>query len=600
MRNSRNSRGALWGIAAICTVSLLITGCGKKEEQQAQPSAPAAPATTQAVAPSAPPAPVVAPVVRALQCMPEQAALALAAPSLDAFYGKAVALAKRVVPEGIPVEEAIAQYSQIMAAHLGVPSASTPVDVMKAGGLDANAPVAVFVELDTMHQALGDFAVQMRAAASAGEDSVGSSAPPAPIKPPQPGMAILFTASDPVKADAFVTKFIAAASDVPAEIKTEQDGDIALTFVKADGPAYFVSGSTFVFGNSRALLKAVAARMRTPADVRYGSDACPINDPAEIAMLLRMDTLLNIAAGLSTTAAMLDSGVAEAARTQMKAMNDLLKSYAGADPMVVTWNVRQDGMDLLARIDTETHTALPAMLGDAAPLTLSNLYPAALDLFVDMRLTPEAKAQLERTWKNSLSVPVQDDPRAKQTLSLLRLALALTGEELALGVTGQRDGLPLLLALIEQDDVEKTKSVLAEIGIASKSLETYNEVELMELPIPVTPAIRYGFIGDTLAFSNDIAALKGAIDRKVATQEQTYLASLRPPLDAATPRYMAAVLRGSLFTHVFAPMALRDNQEANPEASATLAVVGAKLRDVRLLQERRGSWLEQRLSIQLN
>jgi hypothetical protein len=82
MRRSTGSRWVFWGFAAVCMVSFLLPGCGKKEEKQVpQPDMPAPPAATEAAAPSPAPRPVVAPVVGALQLMPEQAAIALAAPS---------------------------------------------------------------------------------------------------------------------------------------------------------------------------------------------------------------------------------------------------------------------------------------------------------------------------------------------------------------------------------------------------------------------------------------------------------------------------------------------------------------------------------------
>jgi hypothetical protein len=139
---------------------------------------------------------------------------------------------------------------------------------MKACGIDTNAPVAVF--LDSFHvPVIGDFApdasCDKRRKAPQGDDA------PAPVKPPNRNSR-LFTASDPVRADAFVTKFIAAASEVPSDIKTEQDGDI--TLILQDGWPRLLRVGFDLVCNTRALLQAVAVRMKDPG-MRYGTTACP-------------------------------------------------------------------------------------------------------------------------------------------------------------------------------------------------------------------------------------------------------------------------------------------------------------------------------------
>jgi hypothetical protein len=213
-----------------------------------------------------------------------------------------------------------------------------------------------------------------------------------------------------------------------------------------------------------------------------------------------------------------------------------------------------------------------------------------MELFMDMRLTPEAKAQLERTWRPVCSGP--GDPRAKQTLSLLRLVLALTGE-LAVGVTGQQDGLPLVLALVEQADAED--EALSPRSAPSKPLRRTTKSNCL-VPVPMTPPIRYGFIGNT-AISNDLAAPKAPSTARPPA-EQTYFASLQPPL-GATPRYMVAVSTERCSSRPPADGLARPTR-GSPNAAAALSTAAEKLREVRLLQERRGSWLDQSLSIRLN
>ena len=79
--------------------------------------------------------------------------------------------------------------------------------------------------------------------------------------------------------------------------------------------------------------------------------------------------------------------------------------------------------------------------------------------------------------------------------------------------------------------------VAAGVGMMMPGMpaETYNDIELMKPSMTLPISISFAYIGNTLTLATDITQLKTIIDLFQSGNKSEFLASLKPPIDAATP-----------------------------------------------------------------
>jgi hypothetical protein len=141
------------------------------------------------------------------------------------------------------------------------------------------------------------------------------------------------------------------------------------------------------------------------------------------------------------------------------------------------------------------------------------------------------------------------------------------------------------------------------LGLAGpKLMETYNEAPINQITaVPSPIPLYFAFAGDALVVSNNIAGIKGLIDRAKAKQNTNLFASQQPPLDPMTPYYGAFLLRTALYSDVLRPVlqAMTPPGTVPEHVDGALVELNAIVRDLRLLAQLDGSWFDSRLVLSL-
>lgn len=586
----RDLRRVAQCLIVLAAMVLVFTACEKKEEPAPDVAAPAVePGAKPAPAKPAEKAEVAAPVTAGgsvqsvLELRPDSTMIALGLPPLNGLVDQVLALAKRVVPEGVDVDAlAASQFSQ-MGEEIGVTGAQSLDDVARAKGIDFNAPAALFVDVGTL-------GAKVKEAAEAGGDALMSGdLEQIFTELGLPSVAAVIPLADPALAETNLKEFLASPgspfqSAQPEAIEAE---GVTIQCYNPEQFCYFVAGNLLVGGTSLDFVKATAARLGDPAPIRYGTADCPQIAPGEIVELVNMDKIMAFVVDIMPALALLDPSQAAMVNAQAEMLKIAAEAYGGDDPAVVTASLTDENLQFLVRIDMAAHPNLMAVTGPAQPLRLAPLLPDATPLFLSIRFNDEWKKNVQ---ENALgSLPPGTIP--PQVAAFLPQIMMMLGDELTVGVTGLEGGMPSVVAMLGLANPENTKATLqAFVPQLAGGGENYNNVDIASVQLPLPVPLKLAFVEDVLLASTDEAALKGIIDLLQEKKTSALFESLDPPLDPATPRYSALVLKTSLVAQavqMFAPMA----GGVPPEAQAGLDAFQGLVRDVRFMQEMDGDWL---------
>ncbi len=591
--------GTLMGVFLLIGLVFFL-GCSKEEEPPAGPAdssdVPGAPGEAKSPAiRETIPALVRPDTADALALMPEETAMALAFPSLRSVYDKGVALAKRIAPEEADLDALLRQNAQEMGKQLNVPDANSVLDVALAKGIDPDAPVALFIDGDSLAKFME---VSAQAMVPPGQTPEGAM-PPNPMAAAMmapPAVALVLGCADRARVEATLAETMASPGGQMPPAQTVEVEGVKIVSHAPMPFAYFLTENRLALSSSVDLLRGVAARLKNPASIRYGSADCPAAAPDEIVSLLRMDKLMPLITTLSALGAQGDPMAAAFSAIQARAMAQTAEAYAGDDPMVVTIEWTPERIDILTRIGLDTHPGVMALTGEPALLRQAGLLPAHTLAMASVRLTPEAKKQMTETWGSALPQEAGADLVAGQAAGMLSFASGLIGEEVTIGVMGVREGLPKLLLMLQLADAEQTKNLLQMVGLELKPTETYNGIDIgtpgLELPLPVHAA----FAEDMLILATDPQEIKGVIDQFTKEGEAPFLRALEPPLDPGVPRYSAFVAKNEVLTEVIQPLLLPPGMptEAVPPP---LETASALLDQVQSTQEIVGNWQQSRVTV---
>ena len=533
----------------------------------------------------------------ALKAMPDQTALALGVPPVTVLEGKLVPMLDRIAPE-LDIKQAVQDFIDDFSEDFEIEGAKTLQDIGAGIGADFNAPMAVFVDVSPSLESLDDMMKKME---EAGDDAAG-------MDPEEliasymevPAFSAVMAISDQAKAEAAIAKFGALSPDFdPEGFEKIAAGEVTVRSWGADVFNYVLTEKALVLGNSLDMVAATAMRLDDPAELRYGSDdSVPMVSNDEIVALLFGGDFVPAAMGLLT---MLmeqeDPTVAALYKAQLDLMASMWEGEGAEDPLVISLGIDGDKLEILSGMDTKLHPAVLQQAGAAIPLQLATLLNKDTLMFLSLVLTPEMKATIGDTYLKAIAAQTPDNPQMAQAMTIGKQVLQMIGPEIALGISPVQDDLPALTAMIQLAEPDATKGLL-QLFVPTQPGETYNDVELLDIMAPVPVQLSMVYLDDVVAVSNNLDELKRIIDLRKEGKQSDLFASLQPPLDPATPRWSALMLKTSLYTDIIMPLAMLFGAVPE-EADMVASRLAENVREMRTVAEMQGDWYVSSLSILL-
>ncbi|NIA13903.1 MAG: hypothetical protein GWP08_07470, partial [Nitrospiraceae bacterium] len=421
----------------------LVTGCSREEEEPAIEQA--APVTEPEPAAKAYVLGDVVPVTRdMLALMPESATAAVALPPMNGLLNKGVALAKRILPPEMDVDEWVKLLIADAAADAGVPDAKSIEEVAMAKGLDISSPIAVFADFASAAAsakvaigAMGETVAASPEATSADAVNQGVAGPTgAQVEAAMEEVTI----PDLVGVVGCINTELAVASlreilesegsSIDLSKMEEIDAKGVMISFTEEGPfGYFTTDDLLVVGNSLALLQETAVRVDAPVPVRYGSTECPASEPDEIVALARADKLLPMLQDLLPALIAMNPQMASIAKMQMATLNKYAEAFTGDDPLVMTIAWTDDIIEMRSRTDLSKHPGLTEVIGEIKPLKLAPMLPEGTLLMIAQQFNEETKEQIEQSWMASLPPEMQSSPEFAGISEIVEKVIKLVDDE---------------------------------------------------------------------------------------------------------------------------------------------------------------------------
>jgi hypothetical protein len=620
-------------VAAVFVTTLaavFFAGCGSgdkpppppapKVETKAPPTPPPSPAPVAKVELKAPPAQVVLPI---LQLMPQTGMMAVALPPLTGINDKIIALARRLAPPDMNIDEQINAQVQIMAKDAGVPDAKSIADIFKGKGFDPDAPTGVFADFAPTAASAGKAIEVIKAGIekdkapepAAPEGTAAKPAAPAPGAPivptPEqmeqawkelqiPSMLAVAGVSDAAKAEATIKDIVAQPGSGIDASKVEELKKGDATFRSFDGGKliYGIVGKQIFASNSMTLIDDALARMASGgAPTRYGTPECPASAPDEAVMIMRTDKIMPMVADLAPMLMSLNPQMAPF--VNMQNLKELAQAYAGEDPIIATLAWTEKRIELLSRVDMAKHPAMAALTGEVKPLRLADLLPESTLLAFSQRFNKEMKENIKKNWLTALPPEVL---KQQAVLQQVNQVLDMIGDEITLGIVGS-DALPLMYVMVGLANPEQTKAMIQLLAPMTPVGEGEGEGEgeapgaIQQLALPLPIPIFIAFPGDTLMLSNDKDKLKSAIGMFDKKESGGLLKSLVPPIDPATPISTLLSVKSDLITKVVLPLSSLTGGGIPPQFQDPINKVTSALKEVRMVNFMQGTWMEGSLAL---
>lgn len=604
---TRRGVGGYWLVLALVCMTA-VWGCGKKEEPAPTPDS--APSASDLESPAVPePIPtVVRPLaLPALELMPEQASIALAIPSVTVLHDKAAELIRLFAAPETDVDAMLRAAAEGMAGTLQTPPRDSIPEVIRAKGLDPDAPIALFVDMASFAPIMENLEKMQRAAmppAAMGEpgaDAAEAEAPETPVQESMPtpdlsaqlmetppAMVMVAGCGDPAVFEATLRE---ATGVAVAPEGIESDG---VTIHKLDPMPvwYFVQDGRAAVGTSLDMVQGVAARLQSPARIRYGTADCPAAYEDEVVMLGHIGEMMEFAQAMSGTMTGTGAMMAIARAQNMAAVDQAMQAFSGDDPIVTTLRWNDGAFEILTRLDMASHPGAINVYGEAAPLRQAAMMPADALAMIALRLTDESKAQLVSSIQASTGPDSPEAAMVAQSMGMINMVLAMVGEEITVGVTEMRDGMPMAVGAVALKDTEQTKGLLQMLGLPLAPIETFNDVQILGPPETVSgmPALYCAFPQGKLLVATDLDLMKDTLRRMEKGGDAPFLAGLTPPLDPATPRYSAMVIK-SEFLEGLADLVLPlGGGMMDQQAAGAIRRVIGRIAEIRSSQEVVGDW----------
>jgi hypothetical protein len=507
-----------------------------------------------------------------LRLSPGDAWLTVAFPSADHWYDQLLGLAKTMAPPSVEVDLFVQSGITEWARILEVKDAQTFSDLAQAVGINPEGAFAFYYAADT------------EASDSRDEPSA---------------FACVAQCTDSAVTDDMLARTMARMSDdAESQVREVTVDDIVIRSKATEDFSYFVHGQYAAFGTSEQLVLAIAKQFKNPADIRYGSPECPATSPNEIVALAHMDRL--VGGGSSAAAGLMSeegADVSDVFRQNLARWSAEANAYAAGEPAVISLRPDDAGIELLYRIDGAAHPKVAARYGDPKPLRLTGLLPAQTEAFMALRLNAISPEDMQDRWLGLMPEDLQSDPLYGLALQQLEQTAAVIGDEFAVGITGITENEPGIVALMTLKDEAGAKDFFGAFTPFFTAADRHGDTEIMALPEEMAVPMSFAIAEDLLVVGPSTAVVKGVLEQTGKGTNQNALTSLDPPLDPAASRKLAIVAPQRLLTDLAIPLT-----EGNlpPPVAHMLSQFASQYREIRAVQEVRGTWLGTRISFLAN
>lgn len=558
-----------------------ISASLKSAPAQPVEEAPKAPKERAPVASSTNDGPGVVPVtIESLKLMPEGTQVALGIPPVAVLVEKLVPVAQLVFKNDMDIQSELDDRVTDLAAMAGLPVGDTAVDTLAAMGLDPQRAAAVFLDADEMAKS----AVEALAEAE-------KAARPPRVSPEDLKFAAVLPVADSAKVEEILLDFIGGPN--PDE---EAVGDVKVKVYDGLG-AYFLTDTALVLGNSPEMVKSAAGRVAAPAEFRYGTDACPVQNPNEMVLMAYARDFLPILGTLVENVEVLkDPAYGPLVKGQIAQLSKIFSAESAEDPLLVTLGMTETGVVLKSKIDTATHPGVVDLTGTAQPLRLAPLLPEDTHGFLSLRINDEFKARLMDMYKAAAE---EGDPRMAQARTYVNQAMGLLGDEITLGITGlgQMDFPGIFLGVVLAQPA--TAQILIALAQPQPE-EEHNGCQISSIPLPFPIPLYQALADNVILLSNSLEGMKGVIDSIIAKEPTGFFAAQSPPINPDTPRFNALFVNTGLYTDVVRQITLTLAPTMVPkDVDSILVEVGSIVRDIRVFNEMNGSWQESSVVLNL-
>ncbi len=521
-----------------------------------------------------------------LKLMPEKTQIALGLPPLSVILTNTLPIIQQVFKQDLNVQEELDSFVHEMAAEAGITYEGGTANALKALGVDPDQSGAVFMNFsalaETASKTLGSTVAEVLTA-------------PPDFNPKDLKIVLTLPLLDAAKAEEMLKVALTALPGV-GEPKTEDAGGTTINVYEGIvTAAYFISNQRLVVGTDLDMVKSSATRFATPSTFRYGTAVCPAGDSNELVAMIYGRDFVPMVKQLIEAAAKTQPAAAAMAQAQIDVLEKMFGAETSDDPILTTLSVLKDRVELRSRVDSATHPGMLDYMGLAEPLRLAPMLPDDTMTFLSYRLNEQAKRMIAESAKNALT------QAGKQGITTyVNQGMSLLGDEITLGVGGLNDlKFPSFYVMVA---VKNPQTVQLLTGFAQpKLVETYNEAAINQIQAVPSPVPLYiTLAGDAIVVSNNVAGMKGLIDRAKSKQNTNLFASQQPPLDPTTPYYMAFLLRTALYSDVLRPvLQLMAPGQVPEHLDGALVELNAIVRDLRLLAQLDGSWYDSKLVLSL-
>ncbi|MBW7864027.1 MAG: hypothetical protein H3C30_06400 [Candidatus Hydrogenedentes bacterium] len=531
--------------------------------------------------------PGVVPVtVESLKLMPEGTQVALGIPPVAVLVEKLVPVAQLVYKNDLDIQKELDDRVTDLAAMAGLPAADTAVETLAAMGLDPQRAAAVFLNAAEIAQAAVGALAEAEKAAAAGER-----ARPPRINPEDLKFAAVLPVADAAKVEELLLDFIGGPN--PEE---EKVGDVTVKVYDGLG-AYFLTDKALVLGNSPEMVKSSAGRVAAPAEFRYGTDACPVQNPNEMVLMAYARDFLPILGSLAENSELMKNPVyGPLVKGQVEQLGRVFGAEGAEDPILITVGMTDTGVVFKSKIDTATHPGVMDLTGTAQPLRLAPLLPDDTHGFLSIRINDELKAQLMDMYQSAAK---EGDPRMAQAKTYVTQVMNMLGDEITLGITGlgQLDFPGIYLGVVVAQP--PTAQILLSLA-GLQPVEEHNGCQISSITLPFPIPVYQVLADNVILLSNSLDGMKGLIDRIISKEATGFFAAQTPPINAETPRYHALFLNTGLYTDVVRQITLTLAPTMVPkDVDGILVEVGNIVRDIRVFNEMNGSWQEGSIALSL-
>jgi hypothetical protein len=354
---------------------------------------------------------------------------------------------------------------------------------------------------------------------------------------------------------------------------------------------YFTVRNRIAFGELK-LLRGAAARVKTPATLRYGTVECLATEPDEVVALVYGGRLLPLMESvLPVLGANPDQAALAAA--QFKSYEKMF-DQDDDDPIVATLAHSGDRLAFEVRADTATHPGMLEITGPARPLRLAALLPETTEAMLSFRFNDEFKAQL----MNEVVPAVQasGDPDVVMQVAMASQFLNQLGDEATIGIAGLDGSLPEVYLMLGLAEPEATQGVL-QMFLPMSPFGDESGVSINKVDTPENaPPIYLSFLSDFALACTSEFGIRSVIKQHASNTPSGFFALLQPPFDNSVPRYQAAIIKSRIVQTLLSAAAMFSGEA--PPAEEFMPIVTA-VRELRTGKTMSGTWMTGHLTVYL-